>query len=111
MLASVHDDSKERDVGDGDSGIQQNGGDYIDLMSWDVHVGVVRMAHVDAGVAFNVEHDSRASPSLVDGRDPCPFPSHGQFLSRYAPTPATIGTAAGLLLSGEPPVLHVGLPS
>jgi hypothetical protein len=50
-LASVRDDDEKlRDVGDGDGGIQRNGGDYVDLMSWDVHVGVARMAHVDAGV-------------------------------------------------------------
>lgn len=89
-MASVHDDNEEHDVGDGDGGPWQNGGDYVDLMSWDVHVGVARMAHVDAGVAL-VEHDSPTSPSLVDSHDSCPFPSHSQFLSRYASTPISPG--------------------
>ena len=96
MLASVHDDDEECDVGDGDGGIQQNGGDYIDLMPWDAHVGVARMAHVNAGVAF-VEHDSCASPSLVDSRDPCPFP--GQSVSLLLHSHSHLSRSFGLLSS------------
>ena len=55
-------------------------------MPWDAYVGAGRMVHVDAGVATLVGYRGiRASPSLVDTRDPLPFHCLGQFLIRFVP--------------------------